>query len=110
RAADLLAKAARPVMVLGGGAADAAAEIRFLAERQDMPVVHTVNAKGILPPAHPLRAGENMALPPIRQLLAEADVVLAIGTEFGETEMYPDPQPIEISGQLIRIDLDPEQM
>lgn len=110
RAADLLAAAERPVMVLGGGAADAAVELRLLAEKLDAPVVHTVNAKGILPPDHPLRAGENMALPPLRHLLAEADVVLAIGTEFGETEMYPDPQPITINGQLIRIDLDPEQL
>src|SRR5260221_2864362 len=110
RAAALLAGAEAPVIVLGGGAVGAAAEAMTLAERLDAPVIHTVNAKGILPPGHPLRAGENMALPPIRKLLAEADIVLAGGTEFGETEMYPDSQPIEINGQLIRIDIDPEQL
>ncbi|HEX9448938.1 MAG TPA: 5-guanidino-2-oxopentanoate decarboxylase [Dongiaceae bacterium] len=110
RAAALLAGAEAPVIVLGGGAVGAAAEAMTLAERLDAPVIHTVNAKGILPPGHPLRAGENMALPPIRKLLAEADIVLAVGTEFGETEMYPDSQPIEINGQLIRIDIDPEQL
>ncbi len=110
RACTLLAAAKAPVIVLGGGAADAAAEARALAEHLDAPVVHTVNAKGILPPNHPLRAGENMAMPPVRRLVTEADVVLAVGTEFGETEMYPDTQPMRLTGQLIRVDIDPEQL
>jgi acetolactate synthase-1/2/3 large subunit len=36
--------------------------------------------------------------------------VLAIGTEFGETEMYPEPHPIDIGGKLIHIDIDPLQL
>src|SRR5690606_2594790 len=32
------------------------------------------------------------------------------GTEFGETEMYPDPEPITCDGTLIRVDIDPEQL
>ena len=73
-------------------------------------MINTVNAKGILPPAHPLHAGENMAWPPVREALRQADVVLAVGTEFGETEMYPGPEPLRFDGKLIRIDLDPEQL
>ncbi len=81
-----------------------------LAERLDLPVINTVNAKGILPPGHPLHAGENMAWPPLREALRAADVVLAVGTEFGETEMYPGPEPLRFDGRLIRIDIDPEQL
>ena len=110
QAVRLLTGAKTPLMILGGGASDAAPEAVALAERLDAPVIHTVNAKGILPPGHPLRAGENMAFPPIHRAIAEADVVLAVGTEFGETEMYPEPRPIEIGGTLIRIDIDPEQL
>ena len=77
----------------------AAAEARALAERLDAPVINTINAKGILPPGHPLHAGENMAWPPLREALREADVVLAVGTEFGETEMYPDPEPLRVRRQ-----------
>jgi acetolactate synthase-1/2/3 large subunit len=110
RAADLLRAAKRPLVVLGGGAADAGEEARRLVERLDAPVVNTVNAKGVLPPGHPLHAGENMAFAPIRDALREADVVVAVGTEFGETEMYPDPQPLAFDGRLIRIDIDPEQL
>jgi acetolactate synthase-1/2/3 large subunit len=110
RAADLLRTAKRPLVVLGGGAADAGEEARRLVERLDAPVVNTVNAKGVLPPGHPLHAGENMAFAPIREALRQADVVVAVGTEFGETEMYPDPQPLAFDGRLIRIDIDPEQL
>ncbi|WP_395014838.1 5-guanidino-2-oxopentanoate decarboxylase [Dongia sp.] len=109
-AASLLKAAKQPLLVLGGGAADAAAAARILVEGLDVPVVNTVNAKGILPPGHPLHAGENIAFPPVHRAIAEADVVLAVGTEFGETEMYPDPKPVVIGGKLIRVDIDPEQV
>ncbi len=110
RAVDLLATAKTPLMVLGGGAVAAADEARALAEHLGLPVINTVNAKGILPPGHPLHAGENMAWPPVRAALRAADVVLAVGTEFGETEMYPGPEPLRFDGALIRVDIDPEQL
>ena len=110
QAATRLAAARTPLVLLGGGAAGAAAEARALAERLDAPVVNSINAKGILPPGHPLRAGENLAWPPLREALRQADVVLAVGTELGETEMYPDPQPIRFDGEVIRIDIDAQQL
>ena len=110
RAAALLAGARTPLMVIGGGAVPAAGEVVALAERLGLPVINTVNAKGVLPPGHPLHAGENMAWPPVREALRAADVVLAVGTEFGETEMYPRPLPLRFDGVLIRIDIDPEQL
>ena len=109
RAAEWLAAAEHPIIVLGGGAVGAASEALALAEHLDAPVIHTVNAKGILPPGHELRAGENMALAPIREAIAEADLVLGVGSEFGETEMTPDPRPLSFA-KLIRIDIDPEQL
>lgn len=109
-AARRLAASRTPLLLLGGGAAGAAAEARALAERLDAPVVNSINAKGILPPDHPLRAGENLAWAPLREALRQADVVLAVGTELGETEMYPDPQPIRFDGEVIRIDIDAQQL
>ena len=110
RAAHLLMSSKTPLFILGGGAADAAEAAKCLAEDVDAPVINTVNAKGILPPGHPLHAGENMAFEPIRRAIATADVVLAAGTEFGETEMYPEPKPLQFNGKLIRIDIDAEQL
>jgi acetolactate synthase I/II/III large subunit len=109
-AAALLKMARRPFIIAGGGAADAAPDIRSIAENLDAPVFMTINGKGILPPDHPLALSGNLAMAPLREELAESDVVLAIGTEFGETEMYPQPHPIAIGGRLIRIDIDPLQL
>jgi acetolactate synthase-1/2/3 large subunit len=109
-AAAWLRGAKRPLVILGGGAVGAAGEALALAEHLDAPVIHTVNAKGILPPGHPLRAGENMAFAPVREAIAAADAVLSVGNEFGETEMYPDPEPLPFPDKFIRIDIDPEQL
>jgi acetolactate synthase-1/2/3 large subunit len=109
-AAALLTAARNPIMLLGGGSVGGAAEARALADQLDIPVINTINAKGILPPAHPLHAGENLGFAPLREALRKADIVLAVGTEFGETEMYPEPAAIEIGGKLIRIDIDPHQL
>ncbi len=110
RAAGWLRGAKKPLVILGGGAVNGAAEALALAEHLDAPVIHTVNAKGILPPGHPLRAGENIAYPPIHTAIRDADVVLAVGNEFGETEAWPDYKPLEFSDKFIRIDIDPEQL
>lgn len=110
RAAALLSTAEAPLVLLGGGAVDAAFEARALIEYLNSPFINSVNAKGILPPSHKLHAGENLASAPLHQAVRQADVVLAVGTELGETEMYPEPQPVAIDGKLIRIDIDVEQL
>ncbi|PSJ62790.1 5-guanidino-2-oxopentanoate decarboxylase [Pseudaminobacter soli (ex Li et al. 2025)] len=109
-AAEMLRKARTPLVVLGGGAVSASAEARQLIERLDAPAILTVNARGLLPPHHPLLAGENLGAAPMREALRDADVVLAVGTELGETEMYPAPVEPVVSGKLIRIDIDAEQL
>lgn len=109
-AAEMLRRARTPLVVLGGGAVSAAAEARRLVEILDAPTILTVNGRGILPPGHPLLAGENLGASPMLEALRCADVVLAVGTELGETEMYPLPVEPVVSGQLIRIDIDSEQL
>ena len=109
-AARLLGAAERPLIVAGGGAAGAAAEIRAIAEYLDAPLFMTINGKGILPPGHGLALNGNLGMAPLREELAASDVILAIGTEFGETEMYPEPHSIVINGTLIRVDIDPLQL
>ena len=110
RAVALLSGARSPLVLLGGGAVGAATAALALCERLDAPVINSINAKGILPPGHPLHGGENLAWAPLRAAIRAADVVLAVGTELGETEMYPDPQPIRFDGKVIRVDVDPEQL
>ncbi|WP_257893342.1 5-guanidino-2-oxopentanoate decarboxylase [Gymnodinialimonas phycosphaerae] len=102
--------AKRPLVLAGGGAIGAADEIRALAEKLDAPVVTTTNARGILGD-HPLRVPASPTLPAVRALMADADVVLAIGTQFGRTDydMYDDGAAPALA-HLIRVDCDAMQI
>ena len=73
-------------MLYGGGCADVNHDAQKLAELIDAPTFLTINAKGLLPPAHPLSLGSNQSLAAGRAVISEADLVLAIGTELGETD------------------------
>ena len=81
-----------------------------LVEHLGAPVALTINAKGVLPPAHPFSLGSSLPLPPVIEALQAADVVLAIGTELGETDTLLFGQALALAGKLIRIDIDAEQM
>jgi acetolactate synthase I/II/III large subunit len=110
-AADLLNAAQRPVLALGGGCADAAHACLQLAELLDAPVTLTHNAKGVLPPDHPLLVRSSPSYEPIRALYNEADVVLGVGTEFSETDYdFFFDGGFRLGGSLIRIDIDTAQL
>jgi acetolactate synthase-1/2/3 large subunit len=108
--ADRLASAQRPLILAGGGAVRAADALRALAERLHAPVALTINAKGLLPPGHPLLVGSTQTLPDTRAMVRNADVVLAVGTELGETDYdVVFDRGFRIDGALIRIDIDAQQ-
>ncbi|MFJ4067756.1 5-guanidino-2-oxopentanoate decarboxylase [Pseudomonas sp. NPDC089996] len=111
RAAQMLKTAERPLVLLGGGCADAGSEALRLIEALDAPTAYTINAKGVLPKGHPLALGCNQSCVPVRQMVLASDVVLAIGTELGETD-YDGvfDGNFRIESQLIRIDIDAEQL
>lgn len=109
-AAALLDAAGRVVILAGGGAARADAALAALAERLDAPVVQTVNARGLMA-GHPLAVPASPSLAAVRDLIAKADRVLAIGTELGPTDydMYGRGGLPDLSG-MIRIDRCPGQL
>ncbi len=110
-AAEKLAAAAQPLLIVGGGAVAAGDDLCALAECLDAPVLNTVNAKGLIACSHPLAVGGSPSLGVIREELARADVVLAIGTEFGETDYdMLFVGELNIAGELIRIDIDAQQL
>jgi acetolactate synthase-1/2/3 large subunit len=107
---QLLAAARKPLILAGGGAIDAAPALTRLAEALGAPVALTINAKGMLPSRHPLLIGSTQTLAATRALVAEADVVLAIGTELAETDYdVTFAGGFKIPGALLRIDIDPDQ-
>jgi acetolactate synthase-1/2/3 large subunit len=111
RAVDMLKSAKRPLVLLGGGTTHACAEAVRLVEALDAPTAYTINAKGVLPKGHPLALGSNQSLVPVRELVLQADVVLAIGTELGETDYDAVfDGNFQIDSHLIRVDIDAEQL
>jgi 5-guanidino-2-oxopentanoate decarboxylase len=108
-AVRLLAVAARPLIIAGGGARRAGAELHRLVEALDCPLVTTAAGKGVLAENHPANFGTSLPYRPIQQLIADADVVLAVGTELGETDMYFTTK-LPLGGLLIRIDVDPVKL
>lgn len=106
-AVALLRAAERPGIVAGGGAVFAADALRGIAERLGAPVITTVNGKGVLAEDHPLALGARLNFPSARGWLEACDVVLAVGTELGESDLWGPP--LALGGKLIRVDLDPLQ-
>ncbi|MFG2887539.1 5-guanidino-2-oxopentanoate decarboxylase [Streptomyces sp. NPDC048297] len=107
-AAEALRSAARPAIVLGGGARGAAEECLRLAEELGAPVVTTANGKGIVAETHPLSLGVCLHTQVVRHWLGERDAVLAVGTELAESDLWDAPPPL--AGTLVRADIDPAQM
>jgi acetolactate synthase-1/2/3 large subunit len=91
-----IARGARPVLVagLGARAGDVPARLVGLAERLGAATLTTAKAKGVIPAGHPLHGG-TLPGPAARQLLASADVVVAVG--FDPVELphaWPSPAPV----------------
>jgi thiamine pyrophosphate-dependent acetolactate synthase large subunit-like protein len=63
----------------------------------------------VLAESHPANFGASLPYRPIQQLISEADLVLAVGTEMGETDLFFLPK-LALSGLLVRIDVDPVKL
>ena len=107
-AAALIAGAQRPIAIFGGGCVDAAAAAVSFVERTGAIAFTTIAGKGVLPQDHPNNAGALLTSKEIHALLGKADVLIAIGTELAENDIWADR--LEIPGKIIRIDLDPDQL
>ena len=109
-AAKQLHHAKRPLLVLGNGARDAAAEIRTLAERLACPVVTTPHAKGVFPDSHPLHLG-GIGLgghaSATRYLAARPDVVCVIGSRLNDYTTNGWSLPLCGTEATLQIDREP---
>lgn len=105
-AAAILSNARRPVIIAGGGAVPAAAEVKALAEKIGAVVAPTIAGRGILPSDHPLALEVTLDRGETQAFVKQADAVLMIGTEMSEPDIWLDG-PLPIDGRLIRIDIDP---
>ncbi len=101
-AAKRLGAAKRPMIVCGGGAQGASAEVTALSAMLQAPVLGYRRGRGVLDSRDPL----SITLPLGRELWGEADAVLGVGTRM----FYPFRQwGIDDDIAVIRIDSDPEE-
>jgi len=101
-AAKRLGAAQRPLIVAGGGAQEASAEVTALAQLLQAPVLSYRRGRGVLDDRDPLA----VTLPLGHALWAEADVVLAVGTHLH----YPLQQwGIDRELAIIRVDADADE-
>ncbi|MAT88605.1 MAG: sulfoacetaldehyde acetyltransferase [Aestuariivita sp.] len=116
KAADLLSKAKSPVILNGAGVvlADAIPASMKLAERLDAPVCVGYQHNDAFPGSHPLFAGPlgyNGSKAGM-QLIAEADVVLCLGTRLNPFSTLPgyglDYWPKE--AKIIQVDINPDRI
>ncbi|MEV0696835.1 thiamine pyrophosphate-binding protein [Saccharopolyspora sp. NPDC050389] len=104
-AADL-DRAQRPVILAGGGVVRAGAEhaLLELAEKLRAPVATTFGAKGAFPWLHPLSAQSWLEDQHTTDFLADADVLLVVGSGLGElSSNYHTFRP---RGRVIQVEAD----
>lgn len=106
-AATKLQNAKRPMIIAGGGALHATQELQTISTRLAAPLFTSVAGKGLLPPDDPLHAGSSLCVEPGWNLIAEADVVLAVGTEMADTDFWRERLPL--TAELLRVDIDPRK-
>jgi len=109
RAADLIAAATRPLLMVGHGVilANAYAEVRALAEKTGMPVITTLLGISAFPEGHPLHLG----MPGmhgevhVNRAIQRADLIVGIGLRFDD-RVTGNVAAFAPRAQIVHIDLD----
>lgn len=107
RAADLLATAKSPLILLGKGAAYARAEdeVRTLVESTGIPFLPMSMAKGLLPDNHPQSAAAARSF-----VLGNADVVVLVGARLNWLLSHGQPPLWAEATQFVQMDISAFEM
>ncbi|MGC8842560.1 MAG: biosynthetic-type acetolactate synthase large subunit [bacterium] len=113
KAAKAIAEAEKPVLFVGGGciSAGASEEVVALAERCQIPVVHSLMGKGTIPEEHPLSLGLLGMHGTVAANLAvsECDLLIAVGARFSDRSTGK-VSTFATMAQIIQIDIDPAEI
>jgi pyruvate dehydrogenase (quinone) len=108
RAAEVLNQGSRVVLLVGGGALAARAELRAVAERLASPIAKSLPGKAAVPDDDPLTTGcvGVFGTRPSEDALGGADTLLVVGTNFPWARSLPDPgkvRAVQVETDLARI-------
>jgi len=112
-AVDLIKRAERPVLYVGGGvvAAGATDELQQFAEMLNVPMVTTLMARGAFPDSSPL----NLGMPGMHGTYAattsmqRADLLITIGARFDD-RITGNPKHFAPEAKVIHVDVDPAEI
>ncbi|MEM6587176.1 MAG: thiamine pyrophosphate-binding protein [Pseudomonadota bacterium] len=108
--AAMIKTAAAPLFILGGGLArygePAETAARALIQRTGAAAFMSYAGCGLLPPDEPLSYGSYLARPDSAGIIAKSDLVVVIGSELSECDIWR--AHLGHKGPMIRIDIDPE--
>ena len=100
----MLRLAKKPLVILGGGAR--AVSVMPLLQQLDAASFTTYAGRGVVDRAYPLHFGSLLARSGAKSVLGSADLVLVIGSELSEGDLWR--AELGHKAHLIRVDLDPE--
>ncbi len=113
-AADLLARAERPLIMAGDAVAQSRAhgELVQVAELLGAPVyAEGVANTASFPASHPLFRGTFVRLAPaIRQILAQADLLFSVGGDLLTMSLPSDLEPVPADLPIVHLDTDPWEL
>ncbi|MGZ5547766.1 MAG: thiamine pyrophosphate-dependent enzyme [Nitrososphaeraceae archaeon] len=108
KAAKVLNKGNKIVILVGQGALNASREVMAVAQKLNAPIIKALLGKAVIPDEHPLNLGGlgMLGTEPASEAMSETDMLLMIGTSFPYMEYLPKP------GQAkgIQIDMKPEKI
>jgi acetolactate synthase-1/2/3 large subunit len=112
-AAELIGKAERPLLYVGGGIilSGAAQELRALAEKGQIPVTHTLMAIGAMDPASPLAIGMlgMYGAWHANKAVEQCDCLIAVGARFDD-RVTGRLNGFAPNARIIHIDIDPSSI
>jgi len=112
RALEALQRAEKPVLMVGGGAQNAASEVTALAEKTGIPVIPTLMGLGAFPGTHP----QCLGMPGMHGSVAanraihNADTILAIGLRFDDRVTGKVSRFAPNAHTIIHVDIDPAEI
>ncbi|HEV2030104.1 MAG TPA: thiamine pyrophosphate-binding protein [Candidatus Dormibacteraeota bacterium] len=112
-AAQAIRKAERPVIIAGNGVrvGRAYSQLMQVAELLRAPVATTASGKGVFPEHHPLALGMlgTFGLDSANAVIADADLVLAVGTKLGPSDTVNETADLldPVRQTFVQLDIEP---
>lgn len=108
RAADILNKGEKIVILAGQGALGAGDELEAIAEKIGAPIIKALLGKACVPDDSPYTIGGIglLGTEPSLEAMENCDTLLLVGTSFPYIEFYPKPD----QARAVQIDLDPTRI